>query len=179
MCSIHQKFTTSNDTLQKNVLQINSTSRKGTFQLPRRKAELRIICETKKKDKVQFKVTTLKPGKPSEDIHSSGPDGRTVGKTLEALRSKDRAPKRWLGQVATLLIDEICFSLFFYIQHYMVNDEVTSKTVVAADINPGDLVLEIGPGTGALTQEILAAGAKVIAVEKAIICYTFNIFILY
>lgn len=35
----------------------------------------------------------------------------------------------------------------------------------AANLQSGDLVLEIGPGTGILTREILARGAQVIAVE--------------
>lgn len=35
----------------------------------------------------------------------------------------------------------------------------------AADLKAGELVLEIGPGTGALTKEILARGAKIIALE--------------
>ena len=38
--------------------------------------------------------------------------------------------------------------------------------VEAADIQPGDRVLEIGPGTGNLTAELLKAGARVVAVEK-------------
>lgn len=36
----------------------------------------------------------------------------------------------------------------------------------AAKIEPGDVVLEIGPGDGALTGELLARGARVVAVEK-------------
>ena len=48
----------------------------------------------------------------------------------------------------------------------MVNDEVTIQTVKAAAIEPGDLVLEVGPGTGALTQALIDDGATVIAVEK-------------
>ncbi len=35
----------------------------------------------------------------------------------------------------------------------------------AADIQPGDLVLEVGPGSGNLTRHLLAAGASVTAVE--------------
>jgi 23S rRNA (adenine-N6)-dimethyltransferase len=37
--------------------------------------------------------------------------------------------------------------------------------VIAADIGPGDLVLDLGAGHGALTGPLAAAGARVIAVE--------------
>lgn len=37
--------------------------------------------------------------------------------------------------------------------------------VEAAGVLPGDTVLEIGPGTGALTRELLQSGARVIALE--------------
>ena len=35
----------------------------------------------------------------------------------------------------------------------------------AADLQPGDFVLEVGPGTGALTARLLEAGSSVVAVE--------------
>ena len=41
-----------------------------------------------------------------------------------------------------------------------------AAAVSAAQLTPGDRVLEIGPGTGALTTALLAAGADVTAVEK-------------
>ena len=39
------------------------------------------------------------------------------------------------------------------------------RVVAAADVRPGDLVLDVGAGEGALTGPLLAAGARVIAVE--------------
>ncbi len=39
------------------------------------------------------------------------------------------------------------------------------RIVADAGISPGDLVLDIGAGTGALTRPLVAAGARVIAVE--------------
>ena len=50
-------------------------------------------------------------------------------------------------------------------QNFLTSDFVPKKMCDAADVVPGDLVLEIGPGTGVLTREILKRGAKVIAVE--------------
>lgn len=40
------------------------------------------------------------------------------------------------------------------------------KIISAAGIHKGDKVLEIGPGTGILTEKLLAEGGKVLAVEK-------------
>lgn len=34
-----------------------------------------------------------------------------------------------------------------------------------ADISPGDLVVDVGAGTGVITRELLAVGARVLAVE--------------
>ncbi len=50
-------------------------------------------------------------------------------------------------------------------QHFLNSDYVPKKMCDAANLEAGDIVLEIGPGTGALTQEILARGANVIALE--------------
>lgn len=50
-------------------------------------------------------------------------------------------------------------------QHFLTSDYIPKKMCDAADVQIGDVVLEIGPGTGILTREILARGATVIAVE--------------
>ena len=44
-------------------------------------------------------------------------------------------------------------------------DEWAARIVAAAEINPGDLVLDIGAGDGSLTSHLVRAGARVIAVE--------------
>ena len=44
-------------------------------------------------------------------------------------------------------------------------DEWACAIVAEASIHDGDLVLDIGAGTGALTRPLLAAGARVVAVE--------------
>ena len=51
-------------------------------------------------------------------------------------------------------------------QHFLIDSAVLKTIVEAADIHPGDLVLEIGPGLGVLTRELLAKGAEVVAIEK-------------
>ncbi|MCD5381070.1 MAG: 16S rRNA (adenine(1518)-N(6)/adenine(1519)-N(6))-dimethyltransferase RsmA [Candidatus Pacebacteria bacterium] len=50
-------------------------------------------------------------------------------------------------------------------QHFLNSDYAPKKMCDAADIQVGDIVLEIGPGTGALTKELLSRGSTVIAVE--------------
>ena len=50
-------------------------------------------------------------------------------------------------------------------QHFLNSDFVPKQMCDAGRVAPGDVVLEIGPGTGVLTREILAQGAQVIAVE--------------
>lgn len=50
-------------------------------------------------------------------------------------------------------------------QNFLIDPNICRKIVQTADVKPGDSVLEIGSGPGALTQELLAAGAHVFAVE--------------
>lgn len=51
-------------------------------------------------------------------------------------------------------------------QHFLNSKSVLDKIVSAANLKEGDIVLEIGPGTGVLTEALLRSGAKVTAVEK-------------
>jgi 16S rRNA (adenine1518-N6/adenine1519-N6)-dimethyltransferase len=51
-------------------------------------------------------------------------------------------------------------------QNFLHAPQIISLMVHEAKINPGDVVLEVGPGKGALTGKLLEAGAEVIAVEK-------------
>jgi 16S rRNA (adenine1518-N6/adenine1519-N6)-dimethyltransferase len=53
-------------------------------------------------------------------------------------------------------------------QHFLTSDYAPKKMCDAANLEAGDIVLEIGPGTGILTKEILARGAKVVAIEADI-----------
>lgn len=51
-------------------------------------------------------------------------------------------------------------------QHFLNSKSALSKIIETGKIEKGEVVLEIGPGTGILTQELLDNGAKIIAVEK-------------
>lgn len=50
-------------------------------------------------------------------------------------------------------------------QNFVVDANTVRKIVHAADVRPGERVVEIGPGLGSLTLAILEAGASVTAVE--------------
>jgi 23S rRNA (adenine-N6)-dimethyltransferase len=44
-------------------------------------------------------------------------------------------------------------------------DKWAARIVAAADVHPGDLVLDLGAGEGVLTAHLVARGARVVAVE--------------
>lgn len=50
-------------------------------------------------------------------------------------------------------------------QNFLINDEVVQGIVDKAEISRDDLVIEIGPGLGTLTKELLEKAGKVIAIE--------------
>ena len=51
-------------------------------------------------------------------------------------------------------------------QHWLISKKYLEKIIESAQIKKDETVLEIGPGTGNLTEELLKSGAQVIAVEK-------------
>lgn len=51
-------------------------------------------------------------------------------------------------------------------QHFLRSKRALVSIVDAGDINPGDVLLEIGPGEGVLTEILLNMAGKVVAVEK-------------
>ncbi len=50
-------------------------------------------------------------------------------------------------------------------QNFLIDANLVRKLVNAAGLQAGDLVLEVGPGTGTLTGELLERGARLIACE--------------
>ena len=50
-------------------------------------------------------------------------------------------------------------------QNFLHDHNVLTKLVDAANLSKGDLVLEVGPGTGTLTEALLEKGCRVIACE--------------
>ncbi|CAN6271247.1 unnamed protein product [Urochloa humidicola] len=82
-------------------------------------------------------------------VADAAPGGDDYHSTIRSLNSRGRhVPRKSLGQ------------------NYMLNCKVNEELVAAAGVEDGDVVLEIGPGTGSLTAALLEAGATVFAVEK-------------
>ena len=75
------------------------------------------------------------------------PMPQTLSEIKGLLRSQGLRPKKRLGQ------------------HFLHDGRKMTAIVTAAQVAPGDLVLEIGPGTGSLSESLLEAGARLIAVE--------------
>jgi 16S rRNA (adenine1518-N6/adenine1519-N6)-dimethyltransferase len=69
------------------------------------------------------------------------------GAVRAALRSLDMRPTRGMGQ------------------NFLVDAHALHQIVGAAEIGPDDLVVEVGPGLGVLTWELLQQAGQVVAVE--------------
>ncbi len=67
--------------------------------------------------------------------------------TRELLRHFDLRAKKGLGQ------------------HFLIDKEVLGRIIAAAELASADLVLEVGPGLGALTEELARRAGQVIAIE--------------
>ena len=51
-------------------------------------------------------------------------------------------------------------------QTFLIDGNIIKNVLAAAEIEKDDLIVEIGPGPGAITEAILDKGASVIAIEK-------------
>lgn len=72
----------------------------------------------------------------------------TKNEIISTLKSLDKRPNKALGQ------------------NFLIDKNILGKIVDSAEIKKGDRVLEIGPGLGVLTEQLVAKGAKVTAIEK-------------
>jgi len=50
-------------------------------------------------------------------------------------------------------------------QNFLVDPNIQRRIVEAVDPRPDDTIVEIGPGQGAITQHLVDAGARVVAIE--------------
>lgn len=69
------------------------------------------------------------------------------------------------GQLRRLLAVEQLRPRKALSQNFLTDPAVLDAIVGAAELVPGDRVVEVGPGLGVLTRRLLAAGATVLAVE--------------
>jgi 16S rRNA (adenine1518-N6/adenine1519-N6)-dimethyltransferase len=72
---------------------------------------------------------------------------QTLGEIKSILEAIGATPKRSLGQ------------------NFLVDHNLIRKLVDSAGVVKGDVVLEVGPGTGTMTEELLDRGAVVVACE--------------
>lgn len=72
---------------------------------------------------------------------------QTLGEIKQLLAERGLSPRHALGQ------------------NFLIDKNLLGKLVDAAGLSPGQLVLEVGPGTGTLTETLLARGHRVIACE--------------
>ena len=79
------------------------------------------------------------------------------------------APERLVpptpGQLRRLLAAERLRPRKALSQNFLTDSAALDAIVAAAELQPGDRVVEVGPGLGVLTRRLLAAGASVLAVE--------------
>src|SRR5512145_472274 len=73
--------------------------------------------------------------------------GRVTNPVVERLRRHGLRPRKELGQ------------------HFLVEPGVLTRLVQLIAPAPGTVVLELGAGVGVLTERLLDAGARVVAVE--------------
>lgn len=50
-------------------------------------------------------------------------------------------------------------------QNLLTDDNIIKQSLLAAELSPEDLVIEVGPGMGALTDQIIEIGPQFIAIE--------------
>ncbi|MBE0480543.1 MAG: ribosomal RNA small subunit methyltransferase A [Dehalococcoidia bacterium] len=50
-------------------------------------------------------------------------------------------------------------------QHFLIDPTVLERIIEAADLKPSDTIVEVGPGIGILTEELVRRAGRVVAVE--------------
>ena len=69
------------------------------------------------------------------------------------------------GQLRRLLAAEHLQPRRSLSQNFLTDAAALDEIVAAAELSPGDRVVEVGPGLGVLTRRLLSAGASVLAIE--------------
>ena len=50
-------------------------------------------------------------------------------------------------------------------QNFLINDRVVEEIIENSEITKNDLIIEIGPGLGTLTKDLLEQAGKVVCIE--------------
>ncbi len=74
-------------------------------------------------------------------------------------------PGQTLSEIRRLLAEAGLAPQHRFGQNFLIDLNLMRKLVAAADVQAADTVLEVGPGTGSLTEILLDRGARVVAVE--------------
>lgn len=74
-------------------------------------------------------------------------------------------PGQTVSQIRSLLTSAGLTPQQRYGQSFLIDLNLMRKLVAAAEVGADDVILEVGPGTGSLTEILLKRGARVIAVE--------------
>ena len=95
------------------------------------------------------------------------PDGRT-GRYIAGQagrRTLVGMAGQTLAEIRTLLNAAGLSPRHRFGQNFLIDLNLMRKIVAAAQLGAGDVVLEVGPGTGSLTELLLDTGCRVVAVE--------------
>ena len=105
------------------------------------------LSQNKKRAKLRDNAEKARRTKLRRELNSrsTAPGELTPQQRVDAA---DHEARRWLGQ------------------HFLIDHSVILDALDAAAVTDGDRILEIGPGTGNLTVELVKAGAVITAVEK-------------
>lgn len=68
-------------------------------------------------------------------------------------------------QIQALLAEAAASPRHRFGQNFMIDQNIVRLVAAAGELRAEDLVIEVGPGTGTLSEELLASGAQVLAVE--------------
>ena len=68
-------------------------------------------------------------------------------------------------EIQSLLADANSHPRHRFGQNFMIDQNLVRLVAEAGQLGPNDLAIEVGPGTGTLTQELLARAGRVVAVE--------------
>ena len=131
-----------------------TASTSAALSTPRRRLDVRCMARKPTRLSQNKKNAKLKAGAEKArrtkmrrkfDQAADSPGELTPQERVDAAGHEAR---RWLGQ------------------HFLIDHSVILDALEAAAVDSDDRILEIGPGTGNLTVELVKAGARITAVEK-------------